>query len=69
MGKRIYAIIGMVFAVALVSTITIGIVIQETTSENIPIPIEFSIEFDSPTIDIKKCESKTINMYILQIKE
>ncbi|GBC73516.1 hypothetical protein HRbin04_00919 [archaeon HR04] len=64
-NRRIYTIVGIIFAIALASTITIGIVMQDITSENIPIaPIEFSIELDSNSIDIKKGESKTINMYI-----
>ncbi len=64
-GRRMYAILGIIFAIALASTIVIGVVMQSITSENIPITvIDFSIKLDSHTIDIKKGESKTINMYI-----
>jgi len=40
--RRIYTTLGIIFAIALASTITIGIVMQSITSENIPITV---IEF------------------------
>lgn len=63
MSNRMHTIVGIIFATALASTIAIGIVMQGITSEKILFPLN-SPELDPRTIDIKKGESKTINMYI-----